>query len=374
MTQSAAQNALDRFTDKLFHAHAANEIYDAALDAVVGALHCSQASILLLDADGVMRFVAWRGLSDQYRRAVEGLSPWAPGTCDPAPIYVDDIAQSAWDDQIKAVIRSENLAALAFIPLLADGKLIGKFMSYYATPHAFSAEETTLSSIIARQLGFGIERLRAEAVRREVEAQSRHEYELLFAELNHRIKNILATVIAIAYQSFSKKRPVAEAWLGFEERIQAMARAHDRLADRHSSGVVLRTIVDAEIAPYRNDHDNVRTNGADVLLTPKCALKLGMAFHELATNAAKYGALSNRRGVVEVSWQVLDAERELHVRWIESGGPPVITPQHSGFGRTMLERVLTAELSGKVQLDFLHDGLQCFINLPLDACMDAHSR
>jgi two-component sensor histidine kinase len=102
-------------------------------------------------------------------------------------------------------------------------------------------------------------------------------------------------------------------------------------------------------------------------LTPKQALTLGMAVHELATNAAKYGALSTSAGVVRIAWDVTRKTRELCIRWTESGGPKVAPPQRTGFGRLLIERVLAADLAGRVEMDFAPNGLTCSIILPLDA-------
>ena len=108
-----------------------NDIYEAALDAIVAALHCSRASILRCDDDGVMRFVAWRGLSDRYRDAVEGHSPWQAGETNPEPVCIADVARADLESPLRAAVKQEGIGALAFIPLMAEGKLVGKFMTYY---------------------------------------------------------------------------------------------------------------------------------------------------------------------------------------------------------------------------------------------------
>jgi PAS domain S-box-containing protein len=110
------QAALYEFTDRLFRAASRNEVYDAALDAIVRALGCDRASILIFDDLGVMSFVAWRGLSDVYRKAVEGHSPWTRDTRDPQPITIDDIEAAELDASLKATVKAEGIGALAFIP------------------------------------------------------------------------------------------------------------------------------------------------------------------------------------------------------------------------------------------------------------------
>jgi PAS domain S-box-containing protein len=197
--------------------------------------------------------------------------------------------------------------------------------------------------------------------RKRVESQR----DLLIAEVNHRVKNTLTTVISIAHQSFKGSQPFDAALQSFDARIRALAQTHTRLAEANWSGVSLRTLVGDEIAPYRND-DNVRILGPDISLSPRCALNLGMAFHELATNAAKYGALSAKRGSIEVKWALNSLGDQARLTWIESGGPTVTPPQHAGFGRLLLEKALVSDLNGIVKLDFHESGLRCLIEFPLD--------
>ena len=132
------QVVLHQFTDRLYRADSRQAVYDAALDAIDGALGCERAAILLFDESGVMRFVAWRGLSDGYRRAVDGHSPWTRDTKDPQPICIEDIGRAELPDPLKATVKAEGIGALAFIPLMAKGELIGKFMTYYDAPRLFS--------------------------------------------------------------------------------------------------------------------------------------------------------------------------------------------------------------------------------------------
>jgi PAS domain S-box-containing protein len=190
--------------------------------------------------------------------------------------------------------------------------------------------------------------------------------DLLVAELSHRVKNTLATVISIAHLSFSKARSADEARRSFDERIRALAQTHARLAEANWSGVSLEAIIRDETAPYQDGVSNVLIGGPNITLSPKTAVSLGMAIHELATNAAKHGALSTKVGSLEITWQFAASENEVQISWIESGGPSVSEPQHSGFGRMLLERALASDLNGKVKLDFAKEGLNCLIAFPLD--------
>lgn len=151
--------ALHRFVDRLQHACSFSDIHSLALDAILEALRCQRASILQFDKAGVMRFVAWRGLSERYRTAVGGHSPWARDEEFPEPIYFPDIEQANLPDDLKKEVTKEAIGAVAFIPILDSGGLLGKFMIYYDRPHEFTKPEKEVALTLARQLGAGIERM-----------------------------------------------------------------------------------------------------------------------------------------------------------------------------------------------------------------------
>ena len=160
------QTALYQLEEDLNRTESLEQLFDPALDAILKALECDRASILLYDESQVMHFVAWRGLSDVYRQATDGHSPWSPDTKNPEPISMDDVGTANLDETLRTVVRNEGIGALAFIPLVSSGKLIGKFMVYFDTPHTFTEAELGLSLTIARQLASHIERrLSEEALR-----------------------------------------------------------------------------------------------------------------------------------------------------------------------------------------------------------------
>jgi PAS domain S-box-containing protein len=619
------QACLYRFTDTLYRAQSTRAIYDAALDAITSALGCGRASILLFDTTGVMRFVAWRGLSDAYRAAVEGHSPWKPGDRDPQPLCIADIETAAEPESLKAVVRAEGIRALTFIPLTVAGRTIGKFMAYRDGAQAFTENELNLALTIARQLGFSIERIRADEQRRDAgEALRRHEAHLQFVtdhvpvlivhcdsearfrfvnqpyaerlglspgevvgkaiheivgveaykrlrphveavlqgkrvdfeeiipyerigprwvsstcvpqhgpdgkaigfiavvqdvterkeseaalrraeaalhdqqdltqiimenattaifmmddhgrctfmnpaaecmtgyafeevcggilhdvihhhhpdgrpyrvsdcpidralpervkvadhedifirksgeffpvlvnakpiskggsvvgtvievrdlteqkraerqravlihELNHRVKNTLATVQSLAMQTLRNTERSADARGLFEARLAALSRAHDLLTIQNWGDASLRDIVGRALGPFQTQEHRIAMEGPEIYVSPKQALALSMALHELATNAAKYGALSSA-GRVLVTWKrVRDGDRHhLRLMWSEEGGPPVEPPERKGFGSRMIERHLSSELGGSVALDFRRQGVACTIDTPL---------
>ncbi len=171
LTEVAA--ALHLLTDRLYRARTISEVYEAALDAIIGTLGCHRASILLFDDQNVMRFVGWRGLSDGYRQALEGHTPWQPGAVDPEPIFVTDIETTNEPDAIKSRIKAEGIRALGFVPLTIQGAVVGKFMTYYNHARHFHAQDVETAVTIARQVGFALERSRADAARQLAESGQR---------------------------------------------------------------------------------------------------------------------------------------------------------------------------------------------------------
>jgi PAS domain S-box-containing protein len=163
------QAALFDFSERLQHVESAQQVYENALEAIVRALDCQRAAVLLWDNSEVMRFVAWRSLSERYRQAVEGHSPWTRNEANPQPVYFEDIQASDLSDELKETISREGIGAVAFIPIRRDGQLVGKFMAYYDTPHRFSQPELEIALTLARQLGFGLAGLAAEQARRMAE-------------------------------------------------------------------------------------------------------------------------------------------------------------------------------------------------------------
>lgn len=432
-----------------------------------------------------MQFVASRGLSQAYRQAVTGHTPWKPGEPQPEPVHIDDVAAGDLAGELKATVTAEGIGALAFIPLVSEGGVVGKFMAYHDAPHAFSRGELDLGLTIARQLGFAIERERARAYRhqaqdrqRESDAQFRvladnmaqlawmadasgtpywfnkrffdytglkeedldgpkrqslnhpdhaervranflrcieagqpwedtfpllgkdGEYRwflsralpirgedgrvarwfgtntditerlqaeeqrtLLINELNHRVKNTLATVQSLAMQTLPETGQNKEALALFNSRLAALSRAHDILTLENWKGAQLRQIVDQSVAPFRAP-DRIELGGPDARVTPKQALALSIALHELGTNAMKYGALSDQAGRVTLAWSV--EAGLLHMSWRESGGPPVTPPTRTGFGTRLIERSLSSDLGGEARILYLPSGLVAQMNTPLE--------
>lgn len=190
----------------------------------------------------------------------------------------------------------------------------------------------------------------------------------MLRELSHRVKNALATVQAVATQTLrTAKTPEAFA-ASFSARLMALAKTHDLLTQGEWQGASLRDVATVELTPYQ-DESNTRwhCNGPVIQLEAKTALALGMAFHELATNAAKHGALSVPSGRVDITWerQVNEGGPRLRLVWAEHGGPSVHLSSHKGFGARLIGDGLAYELDGKVSLEFETTGVRCMIDIPL---------
>lgn len=483
---------LYRLTDRLFRARSADDVYNGALDAITESLGCARASILLFDDSGVMRFVASRGLTPNYLKKLEGHTPWKPGEQNAEPIFVSDIEETDEANWVKATIRQEGITALGFIPLVSQGGVIGKFMTYYEMRRSFTRPEIDLAVTIARQVGFSVERSRSERARETAEHELRESEErfrlmsehapvmiwmsdsqgkclhlnkllrdfwgvsdeelpsfdwsmtmhpddapeigraimaamagrssvrikgryrdslgsfrvlqtdaqprisngeflgmigvntditereeadaarrraeehreLLMAELNHRVKNTLSVVQAIARQTF--RGTDDDACTTFDGRLLALARSYDLLTHSSWSNVPLSGLAEVALQIQSQPNPRIVLRGPEILLLPRQAVSIGMAFHELMTNALKYGALSTSTGKLTVEWtRHEDPKPSLAITWREEGGPPVVPPDRKGFGTLLLQRTLTGDLNAEVALDFPPSGLVCSIRIPL---------
>ena len=201
-------------------------------------------------------------------------------------------------------------------------------------------------------------------------AQAEAHRSLLIDELNHRVKNTLAVVQSIAARTFADVPVTSVARQAFEARLVALAGAHNVLSDQHWESASLHEILAAVLRPYMpRDRDRFALDGPDLRLAPQTAIAVAMAVHELATNAAKYGALSNSSGRVLIAWSMAGPPQRPHfsLTWREAGGPPVRPPTRRGFGTTLIERGFAGESGGSAVLQYEPAGLVCRIDIPLAA-------
>ncbi|MGX7708800.1 HWE histidine kinase domain-containing protein [Methylobacterium sp. Gmos1] len=188
---------------------------------------------------------------------------------------------------------------------------------------------------------------------------------LLAEELNHRVKNSMATIQSIANQTLTHASSLDEARTAFNARLQSLSAAHDVLTRESWEGATLAEIADEALRPFRTGAGRRFTiDGPPVRLPPRLALAFVMALHELATNAVKYGALSTERGRVLLTWDVTGDGR-LRLRWEETDGPPVSAPARRGFGSRMIERVLAAEIGGTAEVEYRPQGVVATVEAPM---------
>jgi PAS domain S-box-containing protein len=205
----------------------------------------------------------------------------------------------------------------------------------------------------------------------ERETRARH-VEFIMRELSHRSKNLLSVIIAIARQSAKQSTSVEDYSARFEERLSALARLHDLLVQEEWRGASLQAVAHSQIAPFAGRR--VKSEGPDVRLRPDVAQTMCMVFHELATNASKYGALSNEQGSVAVTWGFLDvAEKRLFIQWQETDGPPVVTPQRKGFGTVVVERMSLQVRDAAASLQYPSGGVIWYLEAPYESFVQAES-
>jgi two-component sensor histidine kinase len=186
---------------------------------------------------------------------------------------------------------------------------------------------------------------------------------LLNQEMSHRIKNTLATVQSLVSQSLRSDLPPNELRDIVARRIEALGGAHDVLTGKDWDIAGLRQTIQRAVRPFNADL-RIRLSGPDVEISHSASSALTMALHELATNAVKYGALSNDTGIVDINWEI---DGEFVLTWTESGGPEVAQPTRSGFGSRMIERALSAALKGKAMVDYRPAGVRFELRTTPDA-------
>jgi PAS domain S-box-containing protein len=210
--------------------------------------------------------------------------------------------------------------------------------------------------------------LRIQGLTRDVTEQKELEEHksLLIAELDHRVKNMLAIVSAVVSRTQETSSSMADFVTAFDGRVRSMATTHELLSYRHWHGLLLAELVRRVLAPYATA-GTTQIEGPDVILSAEAGHTMAMVLHELATNAAKFGALSTKDGRVSVRWGHLrngDAESPLCVWWEESGGPTVRPQARSGYGTSVIRDLIPYELGGRVDIVHAPDGVRCTLEIP----------
>ncbi len=319
----------------------AREQAQARLASIV---ESSQDAIISHDLDG--NITSWN-LGAEYLYGYQSAEVMGRALAS----LLHDALPDAWPDVLIRLQAGEQVPQFESERTAKDGKVIQ--VAVTVSPVLAKNDKVAGAAVVARDISA---RLLAE--RRSA---------LLLGELDHRVKNILAVVSVIVSQTIKSGLEPVRLAAEIEGRIAAITKAHSLLTNSGQGIVSLKAILTTELAAYDRGNGNVLISGPGVALTPRAGMALAMAFHELASNAAKFGALSSIGGRLAVASEaILDAAAPtLTIIWMESGGPPVTLPTRSGFGTTLIEQALIYEFDAEVSRQFLPEGLWCTITLPL---------
>ena len=243
----------------------------------------------------------------------------------------------------------EKLSPHETVRISKSGQLIDVAISVAPLPNAHGDVEGF--SVIARDI---TERKRAQ-----------DHIQFLLRESTHRSKNLLAVIQAIAAQTARSAGTIDQFQARFSQRLHAIALCHDLLVDEEWQRANLADLVRLQLSPFVEPGLRLKLEGPNVFLTSEAAQHIGLALHELATNAMKYGALSVPAGNVNVTWALENngVDRRLHLRWREHNGPRVTPPSHSGFGSTVIDRLIAQALDGTVAIDFPVEGFRWSLDI-----------
>lgn len=253
-------------------------------------------------------------------------------------------------------IRDLNVTAYLGVPLTTpDGQVLGSLCAIESKPRQWSEGDLATLLDLGR-LVMNLIALRNEIKRRK-EAEKQHE--LLAAELHHRVKNTLATVQAVIQLSLRSAKDLDGFGASIGRRIASLANTHTLLSGRQWGLVSFKELLVTELAPYDGNR-RVVIEGDDFKMASQSAVSLGLVIHELATNASKYGSLSNENGKLSINWTLAatDNNTVIDLNWVESGGPTIAEPGASGFGSMLLKRLLTGQMNGRFDPQFAPEGLR----------------
>jgi PAS domain S-box-containing protein len=324
------------------------------LDTAIAIVRADKGNIQLFEPQaGVPRMAAQRGFSPAFLKYFEYVrsdpTAWAAAMRTGERIVVEDLttSQAFIEQPLMNVLVDVGVRAVISTPLMSStGNVLGMISTHFHESHRPTERELGLLDLLVRQAADYLERKRAE----EIE-------ESLVREIQHRSNNQLAVIQAIAHQTFSGDRSLAEEKKVFDARLRALAHANRQLTESNWSRVNLSEIVRSALVPFG---DRTVIDGVDIMLGAQHVQNFSLALHELATNAAKYGALSNESGRVEIFWTIVRDGKDniLKFNWRERGGPPAKLPTRHGLGTLLLRETFT-----DVRIDYLAEGLTCQIDL-----------
>lgn len=285
-----------------------------------------------------------------------------------AVVYGPAAASRNYEVWWQLVVGGLVVFAMALVAGLAIGRRLNRAASQLAEMAVRIGNGETVPPIVtpvAEINRVATAMSQASVERSETEAQMR----LISRELVHRTKNLLAVVQALISQTIRQGGTLQQFHERVSGRIQGLAQSIDLMVSRDGRGVSLRTLIERQLSAFISGSGQLRVIGDEILLKPDVVQTLGMAFHELSTNAVKYGALSVPAGRVEISWQresPAGHEPVLMLQWKERGGPPAAPPMHKGFGTTVIERHVTQALNAQVEIAYGDDGFVWIMRAPID--------
>lgn len=344
-------------------------IVDAAVSIMGSQFGTMQALCPVGDPSGhggQLRLLASRGLAAEAVGFWQWVSPAARSSCTLAlksgrravvPDFERWGAIAGTEDLF--AFRRAGIRSAQTTPLVSrGGNLLGMISTHWSEPHDPTERDLRLMDIIARQAADLLERTIAEEDLRAREDLQR----TLTSELSHRVKNMLATVQAIAAQTLRHSRDPGDFVAGFGGRIQSMSRVHSQLSANEWREMALSEVVEHQLRLGPADETRVTASGPNVRLKAAAVPQVAMMVHELGTNSIKYGALSRPEGRVTIDWAV--GGDTLRLRWVERGGPPVTAPIRRGFGTRLIERS-AAGAGGRAQMSLEAEGARWEITLRL---------
>src|SRR5918996_323196 len=308
---------------------------------------------LVESADDAIVSKTLDGAIRSWNPAAQRLFGYTPGEVIGRPVSI--LAAPDRENEMPAILarigRGEKVDRYETVRRRKDGSLVD--ISLTVSPIRDETGRIVGASKIARDI----------TARKQVEEHQ----QLLTAELSHRVKNLFAVVQVLAERSASKATSAAECIEAFRGRLQALNAAHNALIVGSWNWASLASLVQTALEPYLGDGDRIRLDVEDLQLNPDFALTLALGLNELATNAAKHGALASPTGRVSLTERIEADESgdEFRLVWQEDGGPAVGAPAVAGFGTSMLSQAIEYQHEGKVELDWRKEGLICRLTLPL---------
>ena len=348
--EASALRRLAEASDRLWQSRDLDTGLREILTASIRLVGADKGSMQTLDARGILHIRAQQGFERdflEFFREVRADNKGASGKAlaTRKPVFIPDIEL---DPDYRPYVGPARLAGyrsvLSFPIISPDGNLLGVMTTHFAEPKIVPVEALKVFDLYAKLAACFMERVAHE-----------EQVQFLSSEVNHRAKNLLAVVSAIAYATVP-----APARTAFNERLRALAAIHDVVVYHEWKQIGLKALAEKQLASIMQG-GRIRMDGPEVMLRASDAQSLGMTLHELLTNSVKHGALSNAEGVISLLWSVNphpDGGEQIMVRWAESGGPPVRAPATRGFGTRVLERFAQHSLDGSARLEFAPEGLR----------------